>query len=156
MAVGNVSTKTPEKKYVSLYSTIVPANNFATNASNQRYADAAKMVIPSIGIRDGINLTSEYNYTETTFTASFGYRSYPLHYDVNVPIGEKWYFDIEYLAVAYCNDQILSVKKSSGVATVSGGDNGDMYVQGGHRAHNGSSTTYNHIILTKVTFNHVE
>ena len=155
MTVGNVSTKIPEKKYVSLYSTIVPANNFATNASDKKYAHATKMVIPSIGIRDGPNLTSEYSYVETTLSASFGTRSAPLHYDVNVPIGETWYFDIEYLCVSYYNNLILFVKKFSGVATVSGGNNGDMNVQGGVRGYNSTATTYNHIILTKVTFNHV-
>ena len=155
MTVGNVITKIPGKEYVNLFSVVFPANNFSTNVSNDTYSQSNKVVIPSIGIRDGTNLTSEYYYSETTSTASFGYFLTGLHYDVDVPIGQIWYFDIEYLTVGYYNAQRTIVKKSSGVATVSGGNNGTMNVQGGVRAYSGGSTVYNLIILTKVTFNHV-
>ena len=155
MAVGNVSSKVVGKDYVNLFSVVIAANNFSTNVSNDTYSQSNKVIIPSVGIRDGVNLTSEYYYSEIASTTSFGYSSTSLHYDVDVPIGETWYFDIEYLAVGYYNAQRTIVKKSSGVATVSGGNSGTMNVQGGVRGYSGAGTVYNLIILTKVTFNHV-
>jgi len=153
MTIGNVSSKVVGKDYVNLFSIVIPSNTFTINVLSETYAQGTGVTIPSIGVRDGLNLTSDYYYREIASTANFGYSSVAFHYDVDVPIGQTWYFDIEYLSVGAYNAQRTVMKKSSGVGVVSGGNNGIMNVSGGIRGYN--SGTYNLVILTKAIFNHV-
>ena len=163
MAVGNVSTKTVFKEYVPLFTATYNSDYYTIAVTTVPCVkgDGNKTIIPTMGYKEGINLSSISNYPLENGSESFGHLNpaYKLFYNVDIPTNEKWYFDAEYFTEMVVGDNIAYtpiIKKYSCIATMLGTEPNVVSIVGGIAGHKPSSARWNKITLTKMIFNHSE
>ena len=163
MAVGNVSTKTVVKEYVPLFTAAYTSDYYTINVTTVPCVKGAgnRTIIPTMGYKEGVNLSSISNYPLENGSESFGHLdpAYKLFYSVDIPANEKWYFDAEYFTEIVVGDNIALnpiIKKYSCIATMLGTEPNAVSIVGGIAGHKPSSTNWNKITLTKMIFNHRE
>jgi len=163
MTVGNVSTKTVVKEYVPLFTAIYKSDYYTTAVSTVQCVsgEGSNTIIPAMGYKEGVNLSSISNYPLENNSASFGHLNvaYKLFYNVDIPTNEKWYFDAEYfteIVVGSNTGLVQIIKKYSCIATMLGTEPNVVTIVGGIAGCKPTTARWNKITLTKMIFNHSE
>lgn len=158
MAVGQVITKPLSDEYVGLPKYFITTSELTeTYGTLLAITSAVEMDIPTVGVTDGINLTSTKYRLSTTGTSKTykkqgsGYHPY-FKYNIEMPPGTVANFDIEYLSLYYSSTytEIPQAVQKFSTTGVFHADTKNMYIS---EAIGLSGTGVNNtLIFTKITF----